>query len=344
MSAWSAWIAGMRRVTRAPVVLLSVWLVTLLFSLPLALDVRGDIERQLGSSLDAAGQTSGVSYDWLSEFGDQATGVSSTVAPTVIGFAAVVDNLSAFLDRDARPIVVAATGVAYALLWLFLAGGLIDRFARNRPTRTHAFFQACGGYFFRLLRLSMMAGVFYWVLLERLHPWLLDHWFDRFTEDLESERAAFAIRLALYAVFIVALAAVNLWFDYAKVRLVVEDRGSALGALRAAGRLVARTAPGAVALYLLDAALFLLVLLAYAIVAPGARSTWFAFIAGQLYIGARLWVKLVFWASVTVRFQGQLAHAGYTARPVPAWPGPAAAGGGESRYTLLSVRPPTEAP
>ena len=43
-----------------------------------------------------------------------------------------------------------------------------------------------------------------------------------------------------------------------------------------------RSAPGVVALYLLDAVLFVLVLGAYAVVVPGARSTWGAFAAGQL--------------------------------------------------------------
>ena len=43
-------------------------------------------------------------------------------------------------------------------------------------------------------------------------------------------------------------------------------------------------------------------------------------VLGQAYIVARLWVKLVFWAGETSLFQARLAHAGYTARPEPAWP------------------------
>ena len=47
---------------------------------------------------------------------------------------------------------------------------------------------------------------------------------------------------------------------------------------------------------------------------------WWAFGIGQVYILARLWVKLTFWASATALFQARLAHAGYVARPEPAWP------------------------
>jgi hypothetical protein len=41
---------------------------------------------------------------------------------------------------------------------------------------------------------------------------------------------------------------------------------------------------------------------------------------GQLYVLARLWIKLTFWASDTALFQGRLGHAGYVVRPAPTWP------------------------
>jgi hypothetical protein len=47
---------------------------------------------------------------------------------------------------------------------------------------------------------------------------------------------------------------------------------------------------------------------------------WFAFALGQLYLFARLLLKLHFMASQTALFQANLAHAGYTAAPVPGWP------------------------
>jgi hypothetical protein len=47
---------------------------------------------------------------------------------------------------------------------------------------------------------------------------------------------------------------------------------------------------------------------------------WIGFAVGQVYVIARLWVKLVFWASETALFQSRLAHAGYVTRPDPIWP------------------------
>jgi len=116
-----------------------------------------------------------------------------------------------------------------------------------------------------------------------------------------------------------------------------------IGALAASARFVRRSASSVVALYVLDAALLAVVLALYAALAPGATSTWTALAVGQLYVTARLWVKLVFWASATALFQGRLAHAGYAAGRLARWPDSAAAEALESGYTLVSVRPPSEA-
>ena len=49
-------------------------------------------------------------------------------------------------------------------------------------------------------------------------------------------------------------------------------------------------------------------------------SLWVALGLGELYILGRHYLKLLFYASETVFFQGALAHAAYTAAPVPVWP------------------------
>src|SRR5262249_40766827 len=97
---------GLGRVNRAPAILAGVWVLTVLVSLPLALGLRGMLEQHLGSSLAAGTAASGLNYDWWQEFSDQATGLGVTFRPTIIGFGAVLDNLSAFLDNDHRPIVI----------------------------------------------------------------------------------------------------------------------------------------------------------------------------------------------------------------------------------------------
>jgi hypothetical protein len=320
----SAWRDGIRRVNRAPAILCGMWLLTFAVSLPLTLAMRGMIAQHLGSSLAADTAASGVNYDWMQEFSDQATGLGVTFKPTVIGAGAVLDNLSTFVDNVHRPVVIVGAAGAYLVLWLFVAGGIIDRYARERPTRAHGFFAASGVFFFRFLRLGVVMWIVYAFLFGYMHPWLFDDLYPRVTRDMTVERTAFFTRVALYAVFGIVLAACNLIFDYAKVRAVVEDRRSMVGSIAAAVRFIGAHYGAAVSLYLADFILFLVVVALYAAVAPGAGSAglsmWLAFALGQLYVLARLWVKLVFWASETALFQSRLAHAGYVARPTPTWP------------------------
>ena len=324
MTWFAAWRDGIRRVNRAPAILAGVWVLTVLVSLPLVLGLRGMLEQHLGSSLAADSAVSGVNSDWWQEFSDQATGLGVTFKPTIIGFGAVLDNLSAFLDNDSRPVVIVGAASAYILLWIFFAGGIIDRYARDRATRAHSFFAVSGVFFFRFLRLAAVMWAVYAVLFGYVHAWLFGTVFPAMTRDVTVERTAFFERVGLYLVFGILVAACNLIFDYAKVRAVVEDRRSMIGAIQSAIGFIRRNGGAAIALYLADFFLFLGVVAVYALVAPGASTgvlyTWLGFAIGQLYILARLWVKLTFWASETALFQSRLAHAGYVAAPKPAWP------------------------
>ena len=325
MTSLAALADGMRRVGRAPTILISVWLLTIAVSAPLALGLRTLIREHLGESMAADQALSGVNYEWWQEFSDQATGLGVTFRPTIIGFGAVLDNLSGFLDNDARPVVVAGAAVAYIVVWIFLAGGILDRYARDRATRSYGFFAVAGTFFFRFLRLAVVMWIVYGALFRLVHPWLFgESVYGRLTRDLTVERTAFFINVALYIIFGALLAACNLVFDYAKVRAVVEDRRSMLGAIGAAVGFIQRNLAPTAGLYLLDFGLFLIAVAVYALIAPGAGgggpSMWIGFAIGQLYIVARLWVKLVFWASEVALFQSRLAHAGYVAAPKRVWP------------------------
>ena len=129
------------------------------------------------------------------------------------------------------------------------------------------------------------------------------------------------MRVVLYLSFVSLLVAVNLVADFAKVRAVVEDRRSAISALGAALRFIRRRPARVLALYLLNILAAAVVLRLWLQTAPGADApTWLALLGGQLYILARVWAKLAFMASEVVFFQGELAHAGFTAAPEPIWP------------------------
>lgn len=314
---------GLRRVNAAPVLLVGLCAFTLTVGLPLSLALRSTIADHLDASLIAERAASGVSYDWWQEFLSAASGLATTFVPSIIGFGAVLDNLSALADNQPMATTVAAAVAAWIVLWSFLSGGVLDRYARNRPTRVHGFFAAAGVHFWRFLRLGVLALAAYAALFGPVHDLLFEDLYPALTRDLSAERSAFGVRAALYLVFFAALAAVNLIFDYARVRMVVEDRRSAVGALVAGARFVRRHRRAGY-LYLLNTAAFVALVALYALLDPGAPgdglSLWLVLATGQLFIVARHYLKLLFYASEISFFQSALAHASLTAPPPLVWP------------------------
>jgi hypothetical protein len=306
-------------VNAAPLIVLSIWALSLLLALPLGLVLRGMIRDSLGESLAAESAAEGVNYDWWNEFLQQTGGIGTTFVPSIVGFAGPLRNLSDLMDNLPLAATITSVVTAWLVIWAFVAGGILDRYARNRTTHTPAFFAACGVLFFRFLRLGAMAALAYWLLFGLVHGWLFESLYERWTRDFAVERHAFFARLALYLLFAALLALVNIVIDYAKVRAVVEDRRSMVGAVSASARFIARHPRATVGLYLLNTFVFAVILLFYGLIAPGARwrgaGVWFAFAVAQTYILARVWAKLVFAASQIALFQSRLAHAGYAAFP-----------------------------
>ena len=320
----AAWRDGWRRVLAAPAIAAGVFALTFLLALPLALTMRGLLEAHRGRSLVATESPAQINYDWWQEFTAQASGLGTTFTPSIIGFAATLDNISSVLDGQKEIVPVLSVLALYFATSTFVAGGILDRYARQRRTRAHGFFAACGVFFARFLRLAVFAGIFYWWMFGFIHPWLFVEWFPALTRDLSVEREVAAVRLAMYVAFGTLLLFGNMVFDYAKVRAVVEDRRSMFAAMNAAMRFILNRPGSTLGLYALNGVMFAALLVVWAGIAPGAGGTsawrWGGLAVAQVYVLARLLFKLHFYASQTALFQASLAHAAYVATPEPVWP------------------------
>ena len=144
MSVSQAFVEGLMRVKRAPWLVIGVWLSTVLVALPFAVMLQAQIGEHLGASLAAQAAAEGVNYDWWNEFLAQTSGIGVSFVPAIIGFAAVMKNLSTIADTSQLPLVVGVAISIHTVLSLFLAGGILDRLARDRATGAAAFFSACG--------------------------------------------------------------------------------------------------------------------------------------------------------------------------------------------------------
>src|SRR5687768_3405815 len=113
---------GIGRVNRSPVIIACVFLLTLPSALPFSMMMRDELRAHLGDSMVAEQVAEGVNVQWWSEFTQHTGTLGKTLQPSIIGFAAVLDNLSAIADGEARPSPLVWLGAGYLLLWLFLAG------------------------------------------------------------------------------------------------------------------------------------------------------------------------------------------------------------------------------
>ena len=311
---------GVKRVARAPMVLVGATMLTVAVALPPGLLLKHGLQTALREE-PAGGSAAGcIPLHWW-RFSNAvypvdgrpcADGLSGTGAPIV--------DLRVLLDGEGPDPSLAAVVIAYLAAWTFFSAGAIDRYARNRPTRGAGFFAACGVYGPRLLRLALIAGVVYWTLFRTVHPWLA---------GIRAPGGGMPASGVLgYLAFGLLLALVGLVFDYARVRAVVEDRRSMLGALLAGWRFVRRHPASCVGLYAANGMVPAAVIAAYAAAAPDASTvtpTWWGFLGGQAYVVARLAGKLFFYATEVSCFQSRLAHAGYVAAPAPTWPESASA-------------------
>ncbi len=312
---------GLRRVMRAPMILAGAAVLTAAVALPPGLLLKDGLQAALRERPGAGSATGCIPLDWWRHASRGPAVDGRPCAAAAAGADAAFANLRAMLDGEGPRPALAAIAFSYLVAWTLLSGGVIDRYARDRPTRSAGFFAACGVYGPRLLRLALIAGLAYWMLFRTVHRWVVG------APPLDG--SAPPAGLLGQVAFGLLLALVGLVFDYARVRAVVEDRRSMLGAVLAGWRFVRRRPAACLGLYAANGLVLAAVMGAYALAAPGPVSTgnsmWWAFIVGQVYIVARLASKLLFYATEVSYFQSQLAHAGYVAAPAPVWPESASA-------------------
>ena len=297
MSAFASWAGGWRRIRRSPVVLLVLWLATIAVTIPPALVLRDEVRRHLGDSLASDAAADAVNYEWWQEFRATASPLGQTLRTDVIGFATVMDNASALADMSPRETPLLVAGALFVVLVWFLTPGIIYRLASDDPRARRGILSASGAFAGRMLRFGLMSSIVYAALFGSIHAWLFEQVFNGATHNLTVERTAFFIRLGLYIVFFLVAGAVNLLFDIAKVRLVVEDRHSVLAAAAAGIRFIGAHPALSIGVYALNVVSLAIVMAVYALVAPGAATgMWTAFVVGQAYIAGRVAVKLAFWA------------------------------------------------
>jgi hypothetical protein len=138
-------------------------------------------------------------------------------------------DVATFSELSSNPEVklfqVAGASVSSAIVFfvivLFLTGGILEAYRSGRKLTTREFFEACGSYFWRWVRLLILMGIV-------LAPVFTLGWFvkeETFTllDDAAHEKTGYWFFLVGMGVVGLLAMFIRLWFDMAQVRAVVEE-------------------------------------------------------------------------------------------------------------------------
>ena len=289
---------GLIRVLSSPLIVAAAIVAMLLATAPFALVVGSELQTALSNQPPISRDAGEIDPEWWFQFREHAGGLAATFTPSIIGFAAPLDNLSALLDGSPRPLVLLLPYLAAIAVWSFLWGAALERFAHG--TSRAGFFSAGARTFARFFVISIIAAIVLAILYVSIHPLLFAVLAPNLEASADTERTAFMLRSVLYLLFGAVLVILSLVADYARVAIVTGPAVSAIDALREGARFVRSHFGSALALYLLTGVLVVALLVVYGSVDVygGSRVTgWRGIAIAQAYIVARLVIRLTFGAS-----------------------------------------------
>lgn len=301
-----AWIDGLGQVLRAPALVLAVLVVTVVAAVPFGVALRGELDAALAHQPAIDTGATEIDADWWTEFHAQATGLAATFTPTVIGFAAPLDNLSSLLDGTRRPLILVLPALIGVFVWAYLWGVALQRFSTPNAVPLGRALVAGTTTLPSFLLISTLAAVAQLVLYATWHPLLLDVIYPSVVSRDVSEPVAFAIRVVFYAVFWIPVAVIGLLADYTRIALVAGGTQRLKDGAAVAARFINRHRGHVIALYGITGLVFALAFLAYGIVDTVGASRvggWRGVALGQGFVFARLVLRLTTIASALSLFR-----------------------------------------
>jgi hypothetical protein len=305
MKAFRAALKGLLRVLSSPVLVLWLWLANFVVALPMAFVMTKSIESSIGGSLVSENLRSGFDMGWFGEYEAQAKGLETSFSPSIAGVGAFLNNWESWLNGgifEGFPGLV-AFGILYAVLWALFLGGIFNQLKEGAGMfRLSEFLSQGAVFFFRFLRLAALSGVLYY-LIYRFSGWLFGR-IEQAVRDVTVERTVLAYVLAGAVLIGLLLTLVNMAFDYAKIATFRENRRSMLFAALRGFRFVLANPLQTAALYYGLGLAGVVLLAGYSGVAPGVGqgsmpTVVIAFLAGQVFLIAKLVLRLTFYAGQT---------------------------------------------
>jgi hypothetical protein len=196
----------------------------------------------------------------------------------------------------------------YICVNTFLAGGFIGVYAKDYPSTFTEFLMDGAKYFGKFFRLALVALIVYYVFYAVIVD-LINSGIQSWTENSASETVPYTYYMIRNVIVLFLISLLAMIFDYARIRMVVDDRTSSLAASVAGARFAVPKFTTTYGLYLLLTLIGIVLIALYAIIESVIPQTSYwplvlLFVVQQLYMLFRFWLKANFYASQTVLYQG----------------------------------------
>jgi hypothetical protein len=202
-----------------------------------------------------------------------------------------------------------ASSFVFFVFTLFLTGGILETYFGNRKLSTGGFFEACGNFFWRWVRLLLFMLIFL-VPIGILASSIVK-WSGKLANSAAAEKLGFWVEVGGLLLVVFLSMCVRLWFDMAQIRVVAENQRAVRRSLRAAFRQTLENFGSLFWLYfrasLLAWAALAIVLWAWTRIPPARSGVSFIVLELLLlwWLGTRLWQR----AAETTWYERHLATA-----------------------------------
>ena len=329
MKILSAFKHGLIRVSRTKRMVFFAWFVNVVIVLPLALPALTELNSYLRSTVLDEQILQHMDAAWMDGFrADHASSeVFRHMDSSIFGYAPFMSQLEMRMNgmfiktlgdflydllfrweiNTSATSLLFLLGLLYVCASSFLAGGFIGIYSKEYPFSFTEFLSEGARYFGKFFRLTLVALVIF-VLFFMLIVDPINTGIARWTSTEASETVPYAYYMIRNVIVLFLLSVLYMIVDYARIRMVVDDRTSAIAAAAAGTKFALSEFRSAYSLYLLLCLVGVLLIALYAVIehAIPQNSYWpllVLFILQQGYLFARLWLKAGFYACQTKLYQ-----------------------------------------
>ncbi|MBM4169989.1 MAG: hypothetical protein FJ215_12665 [Ignavibacteria bacterium] len=320
-----AFTSGFSQVGRSKRLIIFAWILNVALSFVVVVPLLNTLDGYIGDTVNEEELLQQISANWFATFqADHRAGdIAANIDLTIFGHAvfyhhtelflggAIVKRIGHFFSDLVFRFRVSTEHIdlllmltlLYDLLWIFLAGGFISLFARNQAGSISEFLSEGARYVGPFLRLSLLAVlIFFLLFIIVVDP--ITRLISSWTEREASELTPFVYYMIRNIWVALMLAFLSMSTDYAKIRIVVDDRSSALVAYGAGMWFALRHLSHTGGLYILLTLIGFILISLYAIAESqipqsGYTTILLMFIIQQIYVVMRLCLKTGFFATQT---------------------------------------------